>query len=64
MRAQMPQARRQVAEVRVLTLGRTFSDRDVVSPRLPALLEADFELMLPLVRWLNAALGLRPAARR
>ena len=46
------------------TLGRGYSDRDVVSPRLPALLEADFELMLPLVRWLNAALGLRPATRR
>jgi hypothetical protein len=35
-----------------------------VGPRLPQLLEADFALMLPLVRWLNAALGLKPAQRR
>jgi len=28
------------------------------------LLEADFKLMMPLVRWLNRALGLRAAAAR
>jgi uncharacterized protein (TIGR02453 family) len=49
---------------RSFTLGRGFTDAQVVSPKLPAMLEADFALMLPLVRWLNAALGLRPAARR
>jgi uncharacterized protein (TIGR02453 family) len=49
---------------RSFTLGRAFTDAQAVSPRLPALLESDFALMLPLVRWLNAAMGLRPAERR
>lgn len=47
-----------------IVAGRRLADRQVLSPRLPALLEADFLALLPLVRWLNAALGLRPAARR
>ena len=46
------------------TLGRTYTDAQAVSARLPQLLASDFALMLPLVRWLNAALGLKPAARR
>jgi uncharacterized protein (TIGR02453 family) len=46
------------------TLGRAYTDAQVTSAKLPALLEADFALMVPLVRWINAALGLRPAARR
>ena len=45
-------------------MGRRLSDAQAVSARLPALLEADFRLMLPLVRWINGALGLRPAERR
>jgi uncharacterized protein (TIGR02453 family) len=45
-------------------MGRALSDAEAVSARLPARLEADFRLMLPLVRWINAALGLRAAARR
>jgi uncharacterized protein (DUF2461 family) len=49
---------------RSFTLGRAFTDRDVVSPRLVDLLVDDFALMLPLVRWLNSALGLKPAKRR
>ncbi len=49
---------------RSFTLGRAYTDAQAVGPRLPALLERDFALMLPLVRWLNAALGLRPAQRR
>jgi len=44
--------------------GRPLSDAQAISARLPALLEADFRLMLPLVRWINGVLGLRPAARR
>jgi uncharacterized protein (DUF2461 family) len=44
--------------------GRTLSDAQAVSARLPALLEADFRVMLPLVRWINAVLGLRAAQRR
>jgi uncharacterized protein (TIGR02453 family) len=46
------------------TLGRAYTDAQVVGPRLPQLLEDDFARMLPLVRWLNAALGLKPAQRR
>ena len=45
------------------TIGRPLSDREVLSPRLADGLEKDFRLMLPLVRWLNGALGLRPASR-
>jgi uncharacterized protein (TIGR02453 family) len=44
--------------------GRALSDAQAISARLPALLEADFRLMLPLVRWINGVLGLRPAPRR
>jgi len=44
--------------------GRALSDTQAVSARLPALLEADFRLMLPLVRWINQVLGLRAARRR
>jgi uncharacterized protein (TIGR02453 family) len=46
------------------TLGRAFTDAQAVSARLPQLLENDFALMLPLVRWLNAAMGLKPADMR
>jgi len=45
-------------------MGRALSDGQAVSPRLAALLEADFRLMLPLVRWINGVLGFRPAERR
>ena len=44
--------------------GRALSDAQAISARLPALLAADFALMVPLVRWINGVLGLRPAARR
>jgi uncharacterized protein (TIGR02453 family) len=46
------------------TLGRDLPARDLQSPRLPDLLARDFGRILPLVRWLNGALGLRTAARR
>jgi uncharacterized protein (TIGR02453 family) len=49
---------------RSFTLGRAFTDTQAVSARLPALLEGDFTLMLPLVRWLNTVLGLKSAERR
>jgi len=49
---------------RSFTLGRSYTDAQAVGPRLTALLERDFALMLPLVRWLNRALGLMPAAHR
>lgn len=46
------------------TAGRRLRDAEATSPRLPAVLEADFTRLLPLVRWLNGALGLRAAKRR
>jgi uncharacterized protein (TIGR02453 family) len=46
------------------TAGRALTAREVTSPRLPDILEKDFALLLPAVRWLNAALGLRAHARR
>jgi len=44
--------------------GRALSDAQAVSARLPALLEADFKVMVPLVRWINQVLRLRAAQRR
>ena len=46
------------------TMGRLLSDAQVTSSRLPALVAEDFALLLPLVRWLNTALGLKPSDRR
>jgi uncharacterized protein (DUF2461 family) len=46
------------------TAGRRLSDVQVISHRLAVLLQEDFARLLPLVRWLNAALGLKPATRR
>jgi uncharacterized protein (TIGR02453 family) len=46
------------------TAGRRLSDAQATSPQLATLLERNFVLMLPLVRWLNVVLGLRPASRR
>src|SRR5213079_287736 len=45
-------------------MGRALTDAQAVSARLPALLEADFRLMLPLVRWINGVLKLREAEHR
>ena len=39
------------------TTGRSFTDAQVTSSRLTALVAQEFEAMLPLVRWLNKALG-------
>jgi uncharacterized protein (TIGR02453 family) len=44
--------------------GRALTDNQAVSPNLPAMIEADFRLMVPLVRWINGVLGLRSAERR
>ena len=46
------------------TAGREFSDREVTSRNLGSILEKEFVRLLPLVRWLNGALGLKPARRR
>jgi len=46
------------------TGGRRLTDAQVVGDRLAVLLEGDFARLVPLVRWLNGALGLKAAARR
>ncbi|HXY68839.1 MAG TPA: DUF2461 domain-containing protein [Gemmatimonadales bacterium] len=46
------------------TVSRTFDDAQITSARLAQTVADDFAVMLPLVRWINAALGLKPAARR
>jgi len=46
------------------TAYRQMSVDEVLSPRLPAILERDFAILVPLVRWLNGALGYRPEERR
>jgi uncharacterized protein (TIGR02453 family) len=44
--------------------GRRLTDRQAVGGKLVGLLVADFTVLLPLVRWINGVLGLRPATRR
>ncbi|MEP7001716.1 MAG: DUF2461 domain-containing protein [bacterium] len=46
------------------TLGRDLKQSDLFSAKLPDLLEREYERLLPLVRWINTALGLRMLARR
>ena len=46
------------------TVGRELTDEELFSARLPDVLARDFARILPLVRWLNGALGLRTLARR
>src|SRR5258708_10948554 len=46
------------------TLGRELRDAQAMGARLPALLEADFRLIVPLVGWINGVLGLKPATQR
>jgi uncharacterized protein (TIGR02453 family) len=46
------------------TAYRPMSTKEVLSPRLPAILERDFAALVPLVRWLNGALGYLSADQR
>ncbi|MEP6731208.1 MAG: DUF2461 domain-containing protein [bacterium] len=46
------------------TLGRELSQREVLSARLPDLLAREYARLVPLVRWINGALGLRTLAQR
>lgn len=46
------------------TATRLLSEREATSARLPALLERDFAALVPLVRWLNGAIGYRASERR
>ena len=46
------------------TLGREIAHEDLLGARLPDLLAREYAKLLPLVRWINHALGLRVLARR
>jgi uncharacterized protein (TIGR02453 family) len=46
------------------TSGRTLTDAQITSPSLASILAREYEALLPLVRWLNGALGFKPALRR
>jgi uncharacterized protein (TIGR02453 family) len=46
------------------TSGHTLTDAQVTSASLTSLLVREYEALLPLVRWLNGALGFKPASRR
>ena len=46
------------------TAYRPLTARQATSRRLPAALERDFAVLVPLVRWLNGAIGYRPRDRR
>ena len=49
---------------RSYTATRMMTEREIESRRLPDILARDFAALIPLVRWLNAAIGYRPAERR
>jgi uncharacterized protein (TIGR02453 family) len=46
------------------TMGREVREADLFSGRLPDVLAREFERLVPLIRWLNGALGLRTLERR
>jgi len=46
------------------TAHRSYSDAEILSPKLPERAMRDFALMVPMCRWLNRALGYLPATRR
>lgn len=46
------------------TASRVLTEREVTSPRLAAMIERDFWALVPLVRWLNGAIGYRSWQRR
>lgn len=49
---------------RSFTATRMMGEREVESRRLPGILARDFAALVPLVRWLNAAIGYRSRDRR
>ena len=46
------------------TVGRGLTDAQVTGARLAEILSSDYRAILPLVRWLNRTLGLKPLSRR
>jgi uncharacterized protein (TIGR02453 family) len=49
---------------RSFTATRMMTERQVRSPRLPAILTQDFAALVPLVRWINGAIGYKAWDRR
>jgi uncharacterized protein (TIGR02453 family) len=49
---------------RSFTASRDLTEREVLSPRLPDMLARDFAALVPLVRWLNRAIGYPSRDRR
>lgn len=49
---------------RSFTVTRALSERELLGRNLPGTLARDFAAMIPLVRWLNGAIGYRPATSR
>ena len=49
---------------RSFTATRMMTERETGSPGLPDILARDFAALIPLVRWLNAAIGFRPMEKR
>jgi uncharacterized protein (TIGR02453 family) len=49
---------------RSFTVTRMLAEREVQSPRLPDILARDFAAMVPLVRWINGAIGYKRWSRR
>jgi uncharacterized protein (TIGR02453 family) len=49
---------------RSFTASRQLTVEEALSPRLPAILARDFAALVPLVRWLNGAIGYAPLDRR
>ncbi|MEO7963894.1 MAG: DUF2461 domain-containing protein [Gemmatimonadaceae bacterium] len=46
------------------TTSASLTDDDVLSPKLPAIVERDFRRLFPLVRWINNSLGYPPSEHR
>ena len=49
---------------RSFTATRMMPERESLSPRLPGILARDFAALVPLVRWINGAIGYKPWTRR
>lgn len=49
---------------RSFTAGRSMTDSEMIRPDLATRVAREYAAILPLVRWLNSAVGLPPAARR
>ena len=56
--------RRSALRYQSFTAGHAFTDDEAVGTDLPDRLERSFAALVPMARWLDAALGLREADRR